>query len=215
MSDIHDFGPDRAAPDRDDAEDLGGLWQAAADPPPTTIPAERLARRWRQQLWLVTGLEIGVLIGLAAWTLDAIQRRPTGVELVLWVNAWTLAAVVMIYALWNRRGLWRPLGESTPRFLEQWRERCRRGLRTVSFVRAVVAFEIAFLTTLLIVSGKGRLSSFVTLGAIGLAYHLWSVLFERSCQRDLASISELEADLRAESTGPQGYADVVAEADPP
>lgn len=192
MNETHDIGSRGEVPD-----DLGGLWQSASDPPPA-IPAERLAQRWRLQLWLVTALEAALLVGLLIWTLVALQRRPSGIEIVLWVNAWTLATVVLIYALWNRRGLWRPLGESTPRFLEHWRDRCRRGLRTVTFVRAVVAFEVAFLLTLLVVSGRGRFGSFLVAGGIALAYQTWSVLFEKSCQRELARIGEFEAELERE-----------------
>lgn len=73
---------------------------------------------------------------------SAVFATIAGYSLLRFPSAWTrlfavdVAAMLLAtwtFAVWNRRGTWRPLGETTESFLRLARLRCRRKIQAVRF----------------------------------------------------------------------------------
>jgi len=75
----------------------------------------------------------------AAWWASRDQGAPA---IALALAVFLLLAVCWTYALWNRRGTWRPSVESTREFVEISYLRARRKLRTIRWLPYFVGFEV-------------------------------------------------------------------------
>lgn len=102
----------------------------------------RVERETRQMRWWVA-VEIAftaAVLGGGAWAL-AFHRD--AFVLLFTMDAWAMLVLVWAFALWSRRGLWRPAAESTEAYLALARRRAQIRLATAWFIVVVVAAQIA------------------------------------------------------------------------
>lgn len=136
-----------SAPVRDDWEALSDQWRAdGADP---GLQVELLIQRVRTHRRLMHGvLAVEILITTASlaaslWLLDG-PAGPTSRAVAAYI--WVLLAAVWSFALWNRRGTWRPVAETVSAFRGLAMLRCRRQLRTAWFVLGFSAVQFGCVT---------------------------------------------------------------------
>ncbi len=179
-------------------QELGRTWRVGPGIDPAGI--RRLTDRQTRLMQLMVLAEIlvtVVTIGVVWWVL----RAERGVVVLGWAVAAGLhTAVVWAFALWNRRGIWRPLGESTAAYLRLAQERLRRQRRSAEFALGLVAIEAGALVVWLgLDSTPGRAPrsiwswlppALVTASAIGGA--AW---FRARAVRRLVRLAALESQL--------------------
>jgi hypothetical protein len=121
-------------------EDLGQVWRAGPAPGAERWVRELVTRQTRLfRVMLATEVLITVVVlGAVAWTV-VVER--TAVALGFGLAALVHSGVIWGFSLWNRAGVWRPLGESTREYLALARERCRRERRAANFVFGLLLTE--------------------------------------------------------------------------
>ncbi len=187
----------------EDWQELGRTWRAgpAVDP----SPIRRLVDRQTRVLRLAVLGEMAVtvvMVGLVWWVL--VER---GAVALGWVVAAGLHAVVLGgFTIWNRIGIWRPLGESTAAYLWLAQERSRRQRRSATFVLGLTGIEVAALLAWLVFgaepdrptgSGWGWL---LVAGVFAMAVG-WAWWYRVRAVRQLARLGVLESQLILEGGG--------------
>ena len=143
---------------RDDWQDLSHVWQATGTTQHIDVPALR-ARigRGQRRARLVLWLEVVITAVYLAAAVFLVRRMPS-----LW--SWLVAADVLAmviaawtFALWNRRGTWRPTAESTEQYIALLRLHCVRRIQAAWFVWATTAGQVAFVLVIRsVVRSAGR-----------------------------------------------------------
>jgi hypothetical protein len=172
---------------------LEDAWRAQ----PTAGPnlAELRRRVDRQTSWLrwLSRLEVGVTVVLTGWAALVARSLPES-QRWGWLAAVLLhTAVVVAFTAWNRRGIWRPLGNSTREYLSLALERCRRRRRTAGFLVALLGVEAVGLLVWLASRAEGfrrPVLSAVVVAAM-LVTAAISVWFRRRWGEELARLEEL------------------------
>jgi hypothetical protein len=107
----------------------------------------------RTMIWVV-GLEIIASMVAFAATLRLVRSGGGPLMWLVSVECWLLILGMWWYVLWNRRGTWRPLADSTEAFIALARLRCVRRLRTVWLIVGLVVAQVA-IVTIAILAGWG------------------------------------------------------------
>jgi hypothetical protein len=85
--------------------------------------------------------EIVVTVGVLGMLAAVVAAERTAVAVWLSAAAVVHSALVWGFSIWNRWGIWRPLGESTRQYLALAMERCVRQRRSAWFVISLVSVE--------------------------------------------------------------------------
>jgi Kef-type K+ transport system membrane component KefB len=132
-------------PARDEWADLAAEWQRTPhDRARLVAELARKVRRHRRRMLAVLACEVLITL-LALGASVQLVRAGDSRALVAATWCWLLVTVSWAFALWNRRGTWRPVAEHTRAYLELSFERCRRQLRAVRFVLAMVLVQFPLL----------------------------------------------------------------------
>jgi hypothetical protein len=168
-------------------EDWSGLarqWQARSEP--IALPIDGLLRRERFRwigMALLIGFEVALSVGALAVSWWARGRLgPIGLTVVA-----LYIALIWGFAVWNRRGTWRPDTRTVEAFVRLYRLRCERGLRSTRFALVVVMLQamvtLAAAATLLIRQAPNALPrALVMLGtsaAVSAGFLVWAVWYRR------------------------------------
>ncbi len=135
-----------ASPHLDDWDTLSAAWRSPSAEEPIAIDGLRrmVHRRQREMVALVVG-EVAITILVGAMVLRVLRGGFTRSAVAAAALAIVVAAIVWAFTIWNRRGSWRPLAETTREYLRLSRERIVAGRRTVLFVRASVSiYTVAY-----------------------------------------------------------------------
>ena len=131
-----------------DWEVLGAEWrdQNPASPATGGDAADRLRRRVRRhtrEQWLELAGEIALTIffALRGWSLLA---EPDGRGILPALAIFGMTTFVWCFALWSRRGSWRPLGESTLEYVRLSHARIRSARHSIRFARGVIIATMLF-----------------------------------------------------------------------
>lgn len=186
----------------DDWDLLGKQWRAVAvaEPLPLELLRHTVRRRQREMFLLRTG-EIAFTTVVLAFTFDRLVRSDFNRVTLLWaamVVLWT--AVVWSFSIWNRRGSWQPLGETTRDYLTLSRQRVVAGGRTVRFVRVTLVLYGAgygtwFLTRLRAGIDVEERTIWIFAAAFCSAMYGWSAWYTRRLSHDLMRIESIERSL--------------------
>jgi hypothetical protein len=178
-------------------EEWGGLtrqWQSRAEP--VMLPIDRLLRQERRRrvgMALLIGAEIAIsaVALLGSWLVRA-RLGATGLAAVL-----GYVAMIWGFALWNRRGTWRPEQETVEGFMRLHRLRCERGILTTRFVLAIVAVQAAVSVgwiAVVFARAGGLLPGLLArLGiplGVGAAYAIWAIWYRQVIRRRLERLEE-------------------------
>lgn len=172
---------------------LAAAWQSA--PVAHGLSLETLMRRERRRRVLMTLVVVSeALISLAglAFAYLAARRMPASGGSILVGGVVVYIAVLTAFAVWNRRGTWRPLAETTEAFIAISILRCRRGLRTVRFVIGIVLLQLLAMLvwTILEPFREAGMALIISLG-IGAGFLLWAIWYRRLMLRQLALFESL------------------------
>lgn len=140
---------------------------------------------------LVVAGEALLTLGLIAITIAVLggEGRPAP-ETRLWAGlAWTTWLILVVFALWNRRGVWTAHTESARSFIALSEERARRRVRAASFLFGFTAL-LGVVIALLGWFGTAT-------GAVILLYLGGALGYGRRARRELASIRRIAAEFDA------------------
>ena len=128
----------------DTANDWSSLVeQWTVDVPAPTLDAVRAhIEAERRRMMIGVAADVFVTLVFVAGIFVALARYPGSWTRLLAIDVAAMLLATWAFALWNRRGAWRPLGESTEEFLRLARLRCRRKLQAVRFGIAVLAAQL-------------------------------------------------------------------------
>ena len=185
--------------------ELAETWRATTDPPAAAGTLKQSADRQTQVMRLSLGAEILVTLvtfGLVWWVVTG-ERGPISLGWV--VGAGLHAAIVWGFTLWNRAGIWAPLGRSTVDYLQLTRTRLERQRRAAAFTLWLVGIETAALAGWIVVgsgwTGSGwRLAWLPGLLVIGSAIG-WATWSGRRARTSLARLATIESQLAADGPG--------------
>jgi len=99
------------------------------------------ARHRRRLLW-ITAAEVGITLLMAGAVLWVLLRWREPVSIAFAAAAVVHAMIVWAFTLWNRRGLWRPLGETTRDYLSTALLWSRRQMQAAGFTAVLVSVEM-------------------------------------------------------------------------
>ena len=100
--------------------------------------------RERRRMVRTVVAEIILTIVVVVAAAYALFRFPSDWTRLFTLNLGMMLVAMWGFAVWNRRGLWRPLGETTEAFVRLARLRCRRKLQALGFATAVVGAQLLF-----------------------------------------------------------------------
>jgi hypothetical protein len=192
----------------DDWDALSAEWrrQTPATSSAAVVAQERLrarVRRHNRGQWIVLASEIALTLGMAA-LVRSLLAQPGGRGVVVAIVFVVVTLFVWSFALWNRRGSWRPLGETTADYLRLSYTRARAGRRSVHFVRAALLVSFAaygpwFALRLrdgLIEGAEWWRWGFYAAYCAG--YLAWCSWYSRRLDRQLAMLREIEREVGEE-----------------
>ena len=175
--------------------DLSLAWQRTNDP-----GTERLMRAsviCRSRLMrVVLGTEVLMTVAVLSWVAYVVAQRPTAIMIIWGIAALLHSALVWAFALWNRRGIWAPLGESTRDYLALAFERASRDRLAARFVIGLVTVEVVAVATFLVLShrpvsgGSWLVPAAVVLSALG-----WAIRRLLRTDRELAGLRSVAREL--------------------
>lgn len=186
-----------------DWAELAAEWQSGLADPPALEQLARRERAHRRRLAVVVVLEVLVTAAAMAGSVALVRGRGDVVAWTAAVAAWVTLVAVLAFAVWNRRGTWRPLARTVEGYLAVSELRCRRKIRTARFVAGFVLAGTAALTGWRVL----RLGGFAMAdgpeawwrlalpAVVVLAYLAWAVWYARRARRELAWLEGLRAAL--------------------
>jgi hypothetical protein len=161
------------------------------------IEAER--RRMIRSVALDTVVSV-LFAGGAAY---ALLRFPSPWTRLFAIDVAAMLVATWAFALWNRRGTWRPLGETTESFLRLARLRCRRRIQAIRFGAEVMIAQLVAVVAWR-VWGPQRApfaptEMLAVLPAIVVViFTAWLALSRRRAVLELAELDRLHAQLSVE-----------------
>ena len=96
----------------------------------------------RRRMIVGVAVEIAVTVLFAGAATYATLRFPGNWSRLVAIDIAAITIGVWTFVLWNRRGIWRPLGESTEAFLRLARLRCLRKLQAIRFSVALIVAQL-------------------------------------------------------------------------
>jgi hypothetical protein len=133
--------------DRDRDEELQS-WAAEWQGGTGLAPEERTAigrRVRRRSRWMavLTAVEVAIVAAALGGLLPLLLAAAHGADLAALTAFCAMALAILAFSLWNRRGVWRPRGESVGEFVALSRERNRREARALRAGWLLLAAETA------------------------------------------------------------------------
>lgn len=127
---------------------LGAEWRDQNPTPDVRggVAAKRLRRQVRRHTrlqWLELAGEIALTIFFAIWGISLLNE-PNGRGVGPAIAIFGMTAFAWIFAMWSRRGSWRPIGESTTEYLRLSHARVRAARYAIRFARGVILASMLF-----------------------------------------------------------------------
>ena len=142
-----------------------------------------------------------VFAGAAAY---ALLRFPSAWTRLFAIDVAAMLVATWAFALWNRRGAWRPLGETTESFLQLARLRCRRKIQAIRFGADVLIAQVIAVAAWRVWGpqhapfARTELTTALPVIVVVL-FTVWLALSRRRVAQELAELDRLHAQL---SEGP-------------
>jgi len=181
---------------------LGAVWRTDEHAVPVAEALQVRVRRYSRRLRLAIIAEACltiVALGVVWWILAAVPVR-TGWAIAAVVHS----AIVWVFVLWNRWGIWRPASETTRAYLALERERARRQVHTGRFVIGLMAVEAVVFAIVAVTTDSWRRSpaAWITALAIFGGFAVWGAWWLARARRARGEIEALAARLTAEDSEP-------------
>jgi hypothetical protein len=185
--------------------DLIERWNAEDE---STIHFDALRARIegeRRRMVLSVAVDILVSVLFAVVAGCAMLRFPGAWTRLFAIDVAAMLVAVWAFALWNRRGTWRPLGETTESFLRLARLRCRRKIQATQFGAEVLIAQLVAVAAWRVWGPQhapfARTETLAVLPVIVVViFTAWLALSRRRAAQELAELDRLHAQLSAGST---------------
>lgn len=156
-----------------------------------------LKQRRRMTLAVVADVLVSVLALAAAIAVTSTFPGPASTLLnldvaLMLVSTWT-------FALWNRRGLWRPLAETTERYVELALLRCRRRLAALRFAWSTLGIQVLIVGVWRVFGptfewSRGGPNVIVAIPAlVVVGFALWIMVVHRRTRQEIVALEALAA----------------------
>lgn len=181
-------------------DSIAALWQQ--QPAAELVPDAIMTRVRRQDRWLRMGLVLEWIVAasLCGFVLIALIQKPDTTRILIALLVCALVVWALVFSVGNRKGLWRPLEETTSAYLALIELRVERQLRAIRFAWLLYMVEmLIFLTWELFAylewleQGLGLFSvrAGLTIVLVTGALVLWSAVVFWRCRKETLTISEL------------------------
>jgi hypothetical protein len=189
----------------EDWDALSAEWRGHR-PPSEAMPTEaterlrRRVQRHSRQQWILLAGEI-VLTLYFGWVAWSAFLEPSGRGILAAIATVGVIGLVWTFAIRNRRGSWRPLGESTSDYLRLSHGRAEAGRRSISFVRRmVVGALLCYLPWFAFRLRDGAISGsewwrWIFLLAYSAAFLSWCAWRSRRIGHEVAVLEEIEREV--------------------
>lgn len=182
-------------------EEWSAAWRVSPKVDDNVSSLRRAADRQTLMMRVGVGIEIVLTVAVLAvvWWVVTAER---GVSLIGWAVAAGLHSVLVWgFTLWNRIGIWKPLGRSTVDYLRLTRERLRRQRRSGTFTLWLVGVEAVALAGWFFLERRSELKwswTWVPAVTVTGSAIVWALWVRRRSDRELARLDRVEAGLAAE-----------------
>ncbi|HEY6180161.1 MAG TPA: hypothetical protein VIX73_37225 [Kofleriaceae bacterium] len=174
-------------------------WQVAwrgAPPEPVRAPRaaelERRLLRHRRAARIYTALDVCAAIALCALAAAVVIRTPTAPALVWGISLFVFTAIVLGWAIWNRRDALVASADSTADFVAALRLRLDRRERVPRFIVRFAMAEAAFGLTFHAIWSPGSIGRAARIyGVFALVLAAWWRWFRRRLARERAQLEAL------------------------
>lgn len=184
--------------------ELARTWVGnGADPISAEAAIRRSVDRQSRLLRLIVVGEVVVTVVTVAvvWWVLVTEREVIRVGWVIGVLLHT--SVIWVFVLWNRRGIWGPLGQSTAEYLRLAKERLRRQRQSAEFVLGLIGVELVALLVWAVngAAGAGPRLGFalVSPGVVSAVAIWWAVRHRARATVALDRLAALERQLLADT----------------
>lgn len=135
----------------------------------------------------------------------ALLRFPSEWTRLFAIDVAAMLIAVWAFALWNRRGTWRPLGETTESFLRLARLRCRRKIQAIQFGAGMLIAQLVAVAAWRVWGPRhAPFAQTEVLAALPVivvvVFTAWLVSSRRRAVQELAGLDRLQAQLSDGST---------------
>lgn len=183
----------------DDWDTLSAAWRADTTDAPLALNQLRrtVQQRQRELMALFVG-EITLTLFVVAILVRALRGGLTRASLASAALLVCVTLIVWAFTYWNRRGLWRPLAETTREYLRLSRDRIAAGRRTVMFVRASAAvYAVAYGSWFAVRASRQAFDAQERMIWVFAATYLslllaWSVWYTRRLTIDVKRVDAIE-----------------------
>ena len=172
-------------------QDLTDVWQTAGRG--DEIPLQKIVRTNRRRMLMAAAGEIALAVLFLLMTITVAADGVAGWEAVWMATLWGFMLVAGAFAWWNRRGTWRPLGDSVTDYIRLSRLRCERQRRSVVFGIALFAAEAIVIVAQLVWFGRLTPPAASVLAASAVPIAAWCIVTLRRIERELRAIARFEA----------------------
>jgi len=172
---------------------------------------ERLAQRVHRQsrrLRTIVAIEIALTIVMLVLSLTTVARYNAAGTIRIGGMVLLYSAAVWAFALWNRRGVWRPYGETTADFVHLLRVRAERRIRSARFTQIVIGLAVIFVGRDVAAAWRGGFESawergaWIAFAVYALSMLAWSIWYERNARREVHELDALARDLTLNEVAP-------------
>ncbi len=152
-----------------------------------------------RMLRLALAAELVLTIAAVAWLAFVWSRVPSPRTAVIIAAALVHSAVIWGYALWNRRGHWKPVADTLRDAVRVRRAHYRRRLAAYRFVTWLAAIEGALLVLVLVMTDLTPWPILFSLAFLGAAV-LWTIWDNARLRRELEALDRFAAEFEEESS---------------
>ena len=170
-------------------ESLAATWSAASPDVPAA-PLRALVKQQRGRMFVSLACDIFGVLAFVALSYEVVRDGIEPWEKLWLITLWPFLFLAAGIAIWSRRGLWAPLGDSTAEYVRITKERCLRQRKMVRLVVAMAVLEIATVVAQLAWWGRLRMVAFVLLGIVVGAIAVWCWIVEQRAKRELRQVEE-------------------------
>src|SRR6476646_2129089 len=166
-------------------------------------PLRRPARAERRRMIRDVAVDTVVSVLFVAVAGYAVLRFPGAWTRLFAADVAAMLVAVWAFGVWNRRGMWRPLGETTESFLRLARLRCRRKIQAVRFGAAVMIAQLVAVAAWRIWGPQQAPFAPTEMLAVlpvivVVTFTAWLALSRRRAARELDELDQLHAQLSVE-----------------
>ena len=158
----------------------------------------------RRRMIRSVALDTVVSVLFAGGAAYALLRFPSPWTRLFAIDVGAMLVATWAFALWNRRGTWRPLGETTESFLRLARLRCRRKIQAIRFAAEVMIAQLVAVAAWRVWGPQhAPFAPTETLAVLPVVvvviFTTWLALSRRRAAQELAELDRLHTQLSVDA----------------